>query len=65
MEKIFNVKYNSTLDRLEMPKGKKINKWFKFIQKHKFFSIIFTSFFVFSGINFYMIYSFMKILENI
>lgn len=65
MENVFNVKYNTKLDRLEMPKERITNKVFKFIENHKIVSIIFTSFIILSGINFYLIYSFVKILENI
>lgn len=65
MENIFNINYNTKLDKLEIQKRNKVNKIFKFIHKNKFISLIFTSFIVFSAINFYMIYSFMKILENI
>lgn len=65
MENVFNVKYNTKLDRLEMPKQNWKSKILSFIQKHKFFSVILTSFFILCCINFYLIYSFMKILENI
>lgn len=65
MENVFNVKYNTKLDRLEMPKERTTNKVFKFIENHKIISIIFTSFIILSGINFYLIYSFVKIFENI
>lgn len=65
MENVFNVKYNTKLDRLEIPKERVTHKVFKFLENHKLISIIFTSFIILSGINFYLIYSFMKILENI
>lgn len=65
MENVFNVKYNTRLDRLQIPKKGRIVRLFKFIQRHKFFSIIFTSFFVLSGMNFYLIYNFVKVLETI
>ena len=65
MENIFNVKYNTKLDRLEIPKEKWKNKIIGFVKKNRFFSIIVTSFVILSGINFYLIYSFMKILEHI
>ena len=65
MGDIFNVKYNEKLDRLELPKEKKTSKVLNFIKKHKFFSSILLSLFIFLGINFYLIFSFMKILENI
>lgn len=65
MENIFNVKYNSKLDRLEIPKEKEKNTILGFVKNNKFFSIIVTSVLVLSGINFYLIYSFMRILEHI
>lgn len=65
MENIFNVKYNTKLDRLEIGKERKNSKIYKFIHNHKFISIIFVSFLTLSTINFYLIYSFMKILERI
>ena len=65
MENIFNVNYDTKLDKLEIQKRNKVNKIFKRIYNNKFISLIVTSFIVFSIINFYMIYSFMKILENI
>ncbi len=65
MENVFNVKYNTKLDKLEISKDSKKTKILKFIQRHKFMSIIIASFFLLSSINFYLIYSFMKILENI
>lgn len=65
MENVFNVKYNTKTDRLEIEKERKSSKIYRFIQNHKFISIIFASFFALSTINFYLIYSFMKILENV
>ena len=65
MEDVFNVKYNTELDKLEIKKEGMIKKIFKFINKHKFISTMFISLLVFSAINFYLIYSFMKILENV
>lgn len=65
MENVFNIKYNTEMDRLEIEKERKTSKIYKFIQKHKFISVIFASFFTLSTINFYLIYSFVKILENV
>ena len=65
MENVFNVKYNTKLDRLELPKENRKIKIREIVQKHKFMSIVFAIFFALSSINFYLIYSFMKILENI
>lgn len=65
MEDVFNIRYNTKLDKLEMVKEKKGIKMLKRLQKHKFISIVFASFVGFSLINFYLIFSFMQILENI
>lgn len=53
------------VDKFEIINERKNGKIWNFIVSHKFISIIFLSFFVFSAINFYLIYSFLKILENI
>ena len=65
MENVFNVKYNEKMDRLEMPKKLNRNKLFNFMKKNKFISIVFSSFILFSLINFYLIYFFIKILESV
>lgn len=65
MENVFNIKYDTKLDKLEMAKGDKIQRIFKCIKRNKFISFICTSFILFSCVNFYLIFSFMKILENI
>lgn len=65
MENVFNIKYNTKLDRLELTKEKRKSKIWKFVLNYKFISIVLVSFFVLSSINFYLIYTFMKILENI
>ena len=63
MENVFNIKYDSELDKVKIQKSK--YKIFDIIQKNKFITLIFSSFIALSMINFYLIYSFMKVLENI
>jgi len=65
MENVFNVRYDTKLDKVEIPKEKNLNKIINLIQKNKFITLVFSSFIALSLINFYLIYSFMKILENI
>ena len=65
MEDIFNIRYNEKLDKPQIIKKRKYNKIFKIIQKNKFLSIIFASFISLVGIDFYLIFSLIKILENI
>lgn len=64
MENIFQIRYNEKLDRLEMPKYTLLQKIERKIEKHKFISLAIVMFLILSSINFYLIYSFMKILEN-
>ena len=61
-ENVFNVRYNTQLDRLEL---RKKNKLLEKIQKHKVVSLIVTILIMFSCLNFFLIYNFMKILETI
>lgn len=65
MENVFQIKYNTKLDRLEMPRETYINKVFKTIKKHKIVSLITGMFVMLSAVNFYLIYTFMNILERI
>lgn len=65
MENVFNIKYNARLDRLEIPKEKKTMVLFQFIKRHKIFSMACASFLTLSCLNFYLIYTFMKVLQNV
>lgn len=64
MENIFRVRYNSTLDRLEVPKDKMTQRIRRKIESHKLISLAISMFIILSGINFYLIYSFMTILNQ-
>ncbi len=64
MENIFRVRYNSTLDRLEVPKDKMTQRIRRKIESHKLISLAISMFIILSGINFYLIYSFMTILSQ-
>lgn len=61
-ENFFNVSYNTELDRLELRKKNRIKET---IHRHKVVSILFTILIMFSCLNFFLIYSFMKIFETI
>ena len=65
MEDVFNIRYNTELDKLQIVKQSKGDKLFRILQKHKFLSIAFASFISLLAIDFYLIFSFIKILENI
>lgn len=61
----FDVKYNTKLDKLEIQRESWISKLSKTIKRHKLISTITIAFLMFSTLNIVMIYSFMKILQNI
>ena len=61
-ENFFNVRYNTKLDRLEL---RKKNRVLEAIHKHKVVSILFTILIMFSCLNFFLIYNFVKLLETI
>lgn len=64
-EKWFEVRYNTKLDRLVIKKERLRSKILKTIKKHKLITVASVAFLMFSILNTYMIYSFMKILQNI
>lgn len=58
----FDIKYNTQLDRLEV---RKKNKFVEKIKAHKIISLIITLLIMFSCLNFFLIYSFVKVLESV
>ena len=58
----FNIKYNTTLDRLEI---RKKNKLLEKIKKHKIVSAMVMVLIMLSCLNFFLIYSFANIFSNI
>lgn len=68
MEYIFNSsnnKYDEKLDKLDVLKTNRKSRIVNVIRKNKFFSLVLISLIVFVTINFYLIYSFIKMLESI
>ena len=64
-DEIFQIRYNTKLDRLEM-KGKKwTSRLYNKVKRHKLLTTTIIAFFMFATINMVMICSFMKILQNI
>lgn len=61
----FKVRYNTNLNRLQIEKERWTSKLLKKIRTHKLLTTAIIAFFVFSTLNIVMIYSFMKILQNI
>ena len=61
----FKVNYNTDLNRLEIAEESWTSKLIKKIKNHKLLTTIVIALAMFSTLNIAMIYSFMKILQNI
>lgn len=64
-DEIFQIKYNTKLNRLEMGKENWTSKLVKKMQSHKLLTTTIIAFFMFATLNVVMIYSFMRILEKL
>lgn len=64
-EKFYEVMYNTRLDRLVIRKERILSKIKRFVRTHKFITTVSIAFAIFSTANVIMIYSFMKVLQNI
>ncbi len=63
-DEIFKITYNSRVNRLQIPKENWKSRVIQKVKKHKFMSLIIILFIMFSCINFFLIYHFMKILQT-
>lgn len=63
-DEIFKIKYNSSLNRLQIKKEKWTSKLAHSIKKHKLLTTIVLLFITFSFINVFLIYYFMTLLQN-
>ncbi len=64
-DEIFQVRYNTKLNRLEMKGDSWTSRWYKKIKRHKLITTVIVAFFMFATVNLAMIYSFMKILQSV
>lgn len=64
-DEIFIVKYNTSLNKLGAEDEKWTSRIIRKIQYHKLLTTIIIALFMFSALNAVLIYSFMKILQNI
>lgn len=62
-DEYFNVRYNTDLNRLEVRKKNK--SIMDVIKRHKMVSFVIITLIMFSCLNFFLIYNFMKVLQNI
>ncbi len=64
-EKWYEVVYNTRLDKLELKKPKLRGRLIRKIKKHKFIATVVFTAILFSTLNVTMIFSFLKILQNV
>lgn len=64
-EKFFEVRYDTKLDKLVIKKERVFSKISRFMKTHKLITTASIAFVMFSCLNIAMIYSFMRILQNI
>lgn len=64
-EKWYEVMYNTRLDKLVLKKTKWRMRLIRKIKKHKFITTIVFTAIIFSVLNVTMIFSFLKILQNL
>ena len=64
-DELFEVRYDTKLDRLVIKKPRWRSKVLRIIRRHKLITTATIAFIMFSWLNIVMIYSFMKILQNI
>lgn len=64
-DEVFQVRYNTNLNRLQIGQEKWINRLLRVMKRHKLITTTLIAFITFSIINIIMVYNFMKILQNI
>lgn len=64
-DEIFQVRYNTKLNRLEMGREDWTSRLYKKMKRHKLLTITIIVFLMFATINMVMICSFMRILQNV
>lgn len=64
-DEVFIVKYNTDLNRLQMEGEKWTSRVIKKMHYHKLLTTVVIALFLFSFLNIVLVYSFMRILQNI
>lgn len=64
-DEIFQVRYNTKLDRLEIGHERLVKRIIKTMRRHKLITVIAITFLIFSTLNVVMICNFLKLLENL
>lgn len=64
-DEIFQIRYNTKLNRLQIGSERWTSKIHKKIKRHKLLTTIIIALITFSTANIIMIYNFMEILQNV
>jgi len=64
-DEVFQIRYNTNLNRLQIGNERWTSRLLKSIKKHKLITTTVIAFVMFSTANIIMIFNFMKILQNI
>lgn len=64
-DEIFNIGYNSEVDRLQIKKNKKESNLKRIINENKVMSVLILLFFMFCSLNCIIIYTFIDLLKNL
>ena len=64
-DEIFQIRYNTKLNRLQIGNESWTSKIYKKIKRHKLLTTIIIALITFSTANIIMIYNFMEILQNV
>ncbi len=63
-DEIFKIRYNTSVDRLQIQHESWTSRFYKKIKAHKFLTTVTIVFFLFSIVNVIMINNFMKLLQH-
>ena len=64
-DEIFQVRYNTKMDKLQIRHEKLVKRIIKTMRRHKLITVTAITFLIFSILNVVMIYNFLKLLENL
>ena len=64
-DETFNIRYNTNLDKLELPNEKKRSRVIRHFNQNKVVTILLVLFVSFSLMNCALIFTFMQLLKNI
>lgn len=64
-DEIFNIRYNERLDKLEIGRKNRGDRFKDFIYSHKLITFSVIAFFFFSAFDIFLVYQFVRIFETL